>query len=806
VTTSSVVRSFNAAYQENRMMSSALARGRARVHGALTTTPAGARRALLVLPLSFVALVAPAVATEAHASPGKSPDGTRVYEQVSPVDKSGYDGFAVGFYGPTAPYIFQNVVSRDAQAITFGSNGPFSGAPIGAGNQYLARRSATGWTSEPITPPLQIPNVLNEVGSPRMIGASDDLGRIVFGVKYVAGESGKRPNGNVVELSTRAADGAHGLFSLGSLGASGLDQTVKYDDISPDGRYALFTAAGPLEPGVPDGVSVLYARDLVRQRTVVVSELPDGTLAPSPQLGTATVASALLRGNFGGGTRAFMADQHLPGAISRDGQRIVFSYVTQVTAPNDEFPHDQDRLLLRVDGVRTLDVGANQRGTPTDVLNRGAVFQWMTPDGAHVFFTSDGQLTDDAPATVALYRYDVNAAGTGGTLHLVSGDADVDVNGGFVGASDDGSIAYFVTQSQLGGEGAEGGPNLFASTPDGIKLVAILDPSDMVVRQTTEYFSESVWRVDAWIDQQARVSPDGRHLLFQSAAPVAPGTVAGQTNVFRYELGGEVACVSCGAPGPTGTARLSYSDNTAVSRAPRNITDDGSLVYFETDRGLDAHDHNGRFDVYEWNNGHRELVTSGTSSNDAYFVDAGGDGKDVFVLSYAQLAASDTDTAGDIYDARVGGGFPAANGGLEDPVPCAGEDCRPIGSTSPGGAVPGSALVEGSGNVGSAGPSVPNPVGHAVKITRARSSTRLITLTVSVPGEGVITTSGAGTKSTRRTSTRATTYTVRVPLSKAGAEKAARARGGKASFRVRVRFVPSGGQATSATTRISVRG
>lgn len=40
-------------------------------------------------------------------------------------------------------------------------------------------------------------------------------------------------------------------------------------------------------------------------------------------------------------------------------------------------------------------------------------------------------------------------------------------------------------------------------------------------------------------------------------------------------------------------------------------------------------------------------------------MDASDNGSDVFFLTDALLVPQDTDSAGDIYDARIGGGFPS---------------------------------------------------------------------------------------------------------------------------------------------------
>lgn len=752
---------------------------------------AGASLSAAAVPL-LILMAGPA----AHAAPGTSPGGERVYEQVSPVDKSGYDAFTTGPRGPGGVFIFPLLIGPSGEAVTFGSNGPFSGAPIGNQNQYLARRSSTGWATEAVSPPLQIPNVLTDLGVPALVGAGVDLERLVFGVRYSISPTAKRPNGNVVDIVARDPDGSLPLISRGSLGATEDDQYASFADLTPDGRFAVLSSSTPLEPAVPAGMTAVYLRDLDRQRTEVVSVLPDDTIATRADLGASSLTR--LRDTSGGNaSQPNFASLRRPGAVSQDGRRVAFSQAVPVPGQSN-----QHQLFLRVDGERTLDVGVSRRAVPTGARNRGAIFQWMTPDGAHLFFTSDGQLTNDAPATVALYRYDVNATGTSGNLVLVSGAADVD--GGFVGASDDGTIVYFVTTTQLGGQGTAGKPNLYASGPDGTQFVATVSLAEDIVRQTTRYTSSRVRDVSTWTDQQARMTPDGRHLVFRSDTALTDDAGPGQSNLYRYRLGGGLTCVSCGDPTAGGSVRLSFPNLAPAIRTVHNLSDDGSRVYFETNRGFDVQDVNDHFDVYEWHDGQRNLVTSGRSASDSYLVDATDDGRDVFVLSYEQLAATDTDTAGDIYDVRVGGGFAARNGGLQDPAPCRGDDCRSLVPPLPGITVPGTASVVGPGNV------VP-PVERAtrsapVRITRTRSVGRTILVTVQTPGRGRLRTSGSGTRTRTRTTSRATRYTVRIPLSKTGRKRVGRAPKHRASFHVRIQFTPAHGRTTTTTTRVSVRG
>ena len=102
------------------------------------------------------------------------PDG-RGYEQVSPLDKMsgevGTPAAAAGLTDGTSPLI--NRAAPDGETFTFTSFAAFADAKAAPGaSQYLARRSAAGWTTENITPPDRGNNFLH----PTFRGFSEDLG------------------------------------------------------------------------------------------------------------------------------------------------------------------------------------------------------------------------------------------------------------------------------------------------------------------------------------------------------------------------------------------------------------------------------------------------------------------------------------------------------------------------------------------------------------------------------------------------------------------------------------------------------
>jgi hypothetical protein len=151
---------------------------------------------------------------------------------------------------------------------------------------------------------------------------------------------------------------------------------------------------------------------------------------------------------------------------------------------------------------------------------------------------------------------------------------------------------------------------------------------------------------------------------------------------------------------------------------PRLLFDSGRLFFNSAD-ALVPQDINGQEDLYEYEppgvgscsassvtfdpkvDGCVTLISSGTSSEEAGFVDASADGGDVFFLTESRLTSQDYDAAYDLYDAHEC--TPAAPCSPEPvaPPPCtSGDSCK--GAPSPQPALygaPASATFSGAGNL-----------------------------------------------------------------------------------------------------------
>ena len=112
------------------------------------------------------------------------------------------------------------------------------------------------------------------------------------------------------------------------------------------------------------------------------------------------------------------------------------------------------------------------------------------------------------------------------------------------------------------------------------------------------------------------------------------------------------------------------------------------------------------------------MIASGRSNEESAFLDASETGDDVFFLTSDQLVPQDTDSAVDVYDARIDGGFP---GPPPRPVECEGDACQGGPGAAPAAidTAPASATFTGPGNLTSFPTTKPTPA-KTVAQTRAQ--------------------------------------------------------------------------------------
>ena len=726
--------------------------------------------------VAIVVAILGAAAPAAHAA---LPDG-RAYEMVSPPNKLGTDAvFSLASFG-----------SDDGNRYIWTTATPVADSVNGAQNQYEATRTASGWTSHAVGLPLDAYRPLTVVNAFTEF-ACDGCSSVVGSVLESADPRDADDDRlliNGVDVYVSDGPGHYSFLSGGSIGGAA-HANANYGGRSSDGRHLTFSLNEAIEPeasGVDPGAAIAY--DHVGGQTVIVGRNDDGSV----MTGGSVIGSGLTNAAATAQIGARGGQLH---AVSADGSRIFFESPDPAMTRN---PH----LYLRQDGAHTVEVSAPQcSGAGCDT---GAVeeFEGASTDGSRVFFTSfDRLVDDDTNSSLDLYEYDVASHAL---IRISGGDdgtGDPDLALGAIGFSDDGSRAYFVAQGVLtsapnphGDTAQPGEANIYAYERDAAH------PAGHTSFVATTPDSTSISSGSGLESQRtSRVTPDGKHLIFADGNDLL-GTAAGAAQVYKYDADEPaLTCISCPSSGTsTGDATLLLGQSYA--RTPsHNVSDDGRIVFFQTSTPLVPEDTNGLGDVYEWHDGVVALISSGADDKESRFLDATPSGSDVYFATFEPLVGSDDDLAADVYDARVGGGFPE----LQDADACSDDGCQGAATPPPAAPVVASLAFSGPGNLPVLPPSVatrsqPISVAKAKVVTGTAAGLR-----VKVPGAGRITASGASLRTVRRTTARATTYTVKVALTATARKQLAKHR--KLAVRVKVAFAPVTGASSSKTITLNFK-
>ena len=582
--------------------------------------------------------------------------GGRVYEKVSPNDKAGadVDRAAVGEAFHTVA-----AAAPNGDAVAYSAiGGAFDGEGASVSSEYLARRNSEGkWTTQGLAPRTEVAPEFLTTASP-FWWMSDDLsiGIVNARASLNPGDAG----GEVTNVYLRDNE-------------SNTYQSVT-NDLPEHRRLDLlyFNAASP------DGSTVVFER---RQEVGIHFETPDpafhqhlyawidGTLE---EVGVLTdgssIEASIASTSFGD------LGQEVPAAnaVSDDGKRIYF-----------QAPRFGGTLYLR-------DFG--QTPPLTTEVSSGRL-ESVTADGSVAFFSSG-----------SLYRWDYSAPAGERLTELTTSDPEGAGVLGTVAATDDGKAVYFVATGKLTPGAVRDIPNLYLwREGEGVRLVASLDPSGGAVGpwDDVDVWTDSIRRDSSeGVYRDARMSPDGRYLLFTSHASLTSYDTAETRQVYRYDSASdELICISCGSvedhSGADSQLRLAAEVfiGQNVDDLPRNMTADGSQVVFDSIDGLVPEDSNGVADVYVWQDGKLSLISTGDDPQPSMLFDVSEDGSDIFFTTGEQLVPSDQDALVDLYDARIGGkAEPVAE------LPCVGDECQGTPTPLPNFATPSSANFKGAGN------------------------------------------------------------------------------------------------------------
>lgn len=637
---------------------------------------------------------------------GELPDH-RAYEMVSPVLKDGSEVLLLNPRQAEPPQggckecnrsefsVFPKQSAPDGDSVVY-EGGPFSGGGGGVEeNEYLSRRTASGWQTTNLTPER-----LQTTGEEAGFKAFDtSLGKGLL-AQLVPSLTPEAPSeyANLYAFSSAAPTDLAPIVTQAT-DRSAPEFALTYAGATPDLSHVLFEANDALTPETP------FAPEAVDpgSKKNNLYESVDGELRLVNVLpgNNKTTPGA----TFGSGTRHPDTEEGyaFDNAISDDGSRVFWS-------------SESGQVYVRENSERTR-----------EIPDHAGKFITASADGSEVLL-SDGTLYDLETTT---------------ETDLTQGKGGFQ---GIAGQSKDLSAIYFVDTAVLSEAGNGRGEvaqsahdNLYLFRSGTVSFIATLESNDNKISGGLGTVGD--WRTVASY-RSAEASPDGRYLAFMSRAPLTGVDSTGPCSfgnnhpepceeAFLYDSAtGALSCPSCNPNGssPLGNSALPLNDPDASAAVPffrhqtRYLIDSGRL-YFDSVDSLSPLDTNkGVEDTYEYEPqgvgncvrsvGCVDLISSGRDAFDSNFVGIDESGRNVFFTTRDQLVPKDKDGLIDLYDAREGGGFPSEmEAGHAE---CSGESCQPF-PNQPNGAAPASLSFEGPGDLTPPPPLLKMPVKPGAK-------------------------------------------------------------------------------------------
>jgi hypothetical protein len=651
------------------------------------------------------------------------------------------------------------------------------------GVQYLSLRQADGSVSDvgPVWPPTfgsvsastyNVEGAASEAAHGIVFNSAAPTPQWPFDANIVGGSLYEYVGTNNSEPTLVGVSGGAGSTTLigqcgTRLGASNhVFLGSKYNAVSESGQSVFFTAeadSGSLSSvststwastsectnGGPTGTapptSELYAR-LGGSQTVWVSQPPctptsachNVTTEPYTTEAASEAAGVIFEG------------------ASADGSKVFFTTTQQLTNSDTDATRDLYEYDFNAPaGQRLIQVSAGGSGDATP--GSGAEVEGvsrLSEDGSHVYFVAKGVLTTSPSPDAQGYGahgepVSAGAVAQAGAENLYVDDTETKQTA---------FIAELCSGAEMSGGVAD------AQCPS--------DLNSEPWNYGTNHNDQRLWShgAEGGDERPVQSTPDGSSLVFTSYGDLTADDTSTPRQVFVYDAqAGRLTRVSIGEDGfnDNGNAKLgnesshaSDTGNASIVRPPydasgegwtrggalaRTISDNGSYVFFQSPVGLTplalndvAIDSEGDLaqNIYEYHHGHVALISDGNDTSaiprvsgnlqvsSVVLVGASESGSDVFFTTVDPLVPQDTDTEVDIYDARIGGGFPAPSASSG----CQGDTCQGLPSPPPLFGAPSSTTFSGAGNL--APPPSPvtkskaKPLTRAQKLAKARNACR----------------------------------------------------------------------------------
>jgi hypothetical protein len=586
----------------------------------------------------------------------------RAYEQLTPVEKEGaqepfhYGGVNIGN---------SVLVGEEGEHVLFEAEGTdYQAGPSAGQSPYLFSREPGDWG---MVAGLAQPEAGVRRYTPQVY--SSDVTRVALASEYQTSGSEKSAE---VEYKLGPVGGPYALVK--SVPRQYPDEAGNLGEVSgwvagdPSlSKLVLMSSDHELlggETGTKSG-SDLY-------EYTVSGGLTQLNVSGEPVVTIGSCGATIVKGfEDGEGERVGRSSQH---SISEDGSRVFFEAV-----PGKKCREEASDLYMRVNGSETIDIGA---------------YRFLAADtvGSRVLLETD----TGTPETVL---YDTES-GSGRTLPELAGvrlsTANLVVSAGFD------SMYYF------------DGTGLYRYDVSGQKL---------------EYLVPISLDSAALNRLELTVSSDGRYVYFNGGV----GGMAAE-GIYRYDNDEHVVeCVSCASsfdPEPKLPSFMTGADSdpkiNGAMPLDTSVSGNGDYAFFTTPAALVPEDNDGEIpidktesgeyadtggaaspssDIYEWRaggvhgcaqlDGCLALITAGHGGFKSLLLGTADEGRDVLIYTREKLLGQDTDTSGDIYDVREGGGFAPPP---PRPTECEADACSTPPS-APNDVTPSSFTFTGVGNV-----------------------------------------------------------------------------------------------------------
>ncbi|HEY5287013.1 MAG TPA: hypothetical protein VIJ50_07905 [Solirubrobacteraceae bacterium] len=633
---------------------------------------------------------------------------------VSPPYKGGYGANGI------------KAVAPDGESVAFVSLGAFAGAPTSnVYNGYLASRSDSGWSTVSLLPPTAIaPYAYLEP----LIDLSSNLGSSLLFTELGANNGTANYEGTKAEFllhPTAAPDTTEGFDLVGPVLKTIENKPLKpiYVGASSDFSHVLFQIGGGEDPLLSNGLSA--ARELYDLSSNEESGSSLHVVGVNAEEQPIDPYCPVELGSSFGKVSQF-------NAIADGGQEIFFTTNANTSERANcddarrEDPANPGIVYVRLAGQKTLQVSGS--------LDRSE-FDGANELGTEVFFTTRQSLVaGDADSGEDLYMATIGCPGGAvecpvaarevSSLTQVSHDptlgeaAEVQ---GLVRLSPDGSRVYFVARGTLSQEpNAEGlrpergadnlyvydsstaaAPVFVADLCSGSERSGALKDPHCPASVDEENSDVALWATPR---PEVQTADNGNFLVFSTYAQLVSNDTDMAKDVYRYNAEtGRLDRVSIGEDGYDTNGNNSLFNATIhedggggehgaavyelTGMNSRAISEDGSRIVFTTEEPLSPHVVNHVTNAYEWHvepgwsEGQVSLISSGNATEPVNDVVITPGGRDVYFVTTQGLVPQDIDGAPDIYDARLGGGFPTAPASVE---PCSSDACQgPLSTPAP---------------------------------------------------------------------------------------------------------------------------